>query len=91
MYCGTCSRRRFIKTVTKGIVAVIEFDPPSNIAVVELAEEDTVFEEWSCASCKREIGNASMHAGLDRRLKQWREEKDLCTTKSDYRRISEVM
>ncbi len=88
MYCGTCGRRRFIKTFTEGVVAVIEFAPPSNIAVVELAEEDAVFEEWSCASCKREIGNASMHASLDRRLEQWHEEKDLCIIKADYRRIS---
>ncbi|MBY8997825.1 MAG: hypothetical protein KGD60_08830 [Candidatus Thorarchaeota archaeon] len=45
MYCGTCERRRFIKTFTEGIVAVIEYDPPSSIATVELAEEDEFFEE----------------------------------------------
>jgi hypothetical protein len=54
MYCGTCDRRRFIKTFRKGIVAVIEFEGATNRQTFELVQDNEVIEDWTCVRCKQD-------------------------------------
>ena len=87
MYCGTCDRRRFIKTFREGIVAVIEFEGATNRQTFELAQEDEAFKDWTCARCRHEIGNDFMMRALDEKLEQWCAKKDLCTVTGNFQRV----
>lgn len=78
MYCGTCGIRRFIKTFTEGVVTVIEFEGTTNRQTFELGQEDEIFEDWTCARCKRVIGDDFMMRALDEKLRRWLAKKDLC-------------
>jgi len=84
VYHGVCMRRIFMKTISEGLVAVITFDNVTNRHHIEVREEDEVFEEWACVSCRKEMFNlASMYDpvirnSLNRKLEQWLEKEDLC-------------
>ena len=78
MYCGTCLRSRFQKTFSEGLVSVVSFDCATREVSVELAQENEVFEVWTCVRCRRLIHLTDMQTALDEKLNRWQTEKNLC-------------
>jgi hypothetical protein len=76
--------RRFMRTISEGLVAIITFDYVTNRHHVEVREDDEVFEHWSCVSCRQPLYNEATRYGwdmekdLDLKLERWREKQDLC-------------
>jgi len=78
MCCGTCLRSRYQKTFSESLVAVVAFDYTTREVSIELVQEDEVFKVWTCVRCGRVIHLESSQMALDRKLKCWSSEKDLC-------------
>ena len=46
--------------------------------ILELVQENEVFEVWTCVRCRRPIHLTDMQTVLDEKLNRWRTEKNLC-------------